>query len=160
MSSDNVLIEISASPARRWMAIICLAMLSILLVSLMFGDTPEIWKLVFGLIAVFVLWCTNQLRESTRDSLVLTETEFRTGSGRLLTTVANVERVERGAFAFKPSNGFLVRLKEPAQSGWAPGLWWLRGRRLGVGGTLSGGQTRAMADSLAALALEHSTTED
>ena len=160
MNREDALIEISSSPARRWLAVLCLCALALLLISLMFGDTPDLWKLVFGLIAVFVLWCGRQLFEATRDSLILTETELRTGSGRVLTSVANVERVERGAFAFKPSNGFLVRLKSPSGRGWAPGLWWQRGRRLGIGGTLSGAQTRAMADSLAALTLELSAKED
>jgi hypothetical protein len=56
--------------------------------------------------------------------------------------------VERGAFAFKPSNGFLVRLDKPLGRGWAPGLWWRLGRLLGVGGVTSASQSKAMAEIL------------
>ena len=61
-----------------------------------------------------------------------------------------IARVERGTFAFKPSNGFVIRLNAPAARVWAPGLWWRFGKRLGVGGVTPAGQGKAMADVIAA----------
>ena len=91
------------------------------------------------------------MRRASAEGLELTRQVLRTESGRVLTEVSNVRTVERGAFAFKPSNGFLVRLYAPSGRGWAPGLWWQRGTWLGVGGAVPGGQARAMAEVLTAL---------
>jgi len=91
------------------------------------------------------------LRRSTMQEIELTRTEIRTSDGRVLTELDNVIKVEKGAFAFKPSNGFLVRLKTPSGRGWAPGIWWQGGTYLGIGGVVSAGQSKAMAEILAAI---------
>ena len=152
--SEEILLEISPSPLRRWMALLSLLVLAGLLLMLSIGEVPDLWRLFFVGLGVWVLWSGNNLRKSTLDGLVLTRDGLRTASGRMLAPVDNIAKVERGIFAFKPSNGFLVRLKAAEGNGWAPGLWWRFGKRLGVGGTLSGGQTRAMADLMAALLVE------
>ena len=103
------------------------------------------------LAAALTLLAAARLWNATNDKLELTRTELRTASGRVLTEVANIRSVDRGAFAFKPSNGFLVKLEEPRGASWAPGLWWQRGRLLGVGGVLRGGEARAMAEMITAL---------
>lgn len=158
MTDDTeILLEISPSPMRRWMALICLAGLAGLLMMLAIGDVPDLWRLFFVLLGTGVLWSGNKLRLSTLDGLVLTRDALMTASGRRLAAIDNVETVERGVFAFKPSNGFLIRLKASDGSGWSPGLWWKTGRRIGVGGTLSGGQSRSLADLMAVLLVERDT---
>ena len=89
--------------------------------------------------------------QATGDRLELTRDELRTSSGRVLTPISNVRGIDRGVFAFKPSNGFLVKLHEPGENGWSPGLWWQRGRFIGVGGVIRGGEARAMAELISAL---------
>ena len=74
---------------------------------------------------------------------------LRDGNGRLLCRMDQIAGVDRGAFAFKPSNGFLVKLKEPMPRVWQPGLWWRLGRRIGVGGVTPAGQGKFMADMIA-----------
>jgi hypothetical protein len=91
---------------------------------------------------------------ATSVGLVLTAEALRDGAGRLLTPVAAIEAVDRGAFAFKPSNGFGLRLAAPVPMGWAPGLWWRFGRKLGVGGITSGVEARHMAQTISALLAE------
>lgn len=157
---DEILLEINPSPMRRWLALLALLILAGMLLALSIGDVPDLWRLFFVGVGVWVLWSGNNLRKATLDGLVLTRAGLRTASGRMLAATGNVEKVERGVLAFKPSNGFLVRLKEADGNGWAPGLWWKFGRRLGVGGTLSGGQSRAMADLLAALVVEQDSQLD
>ncbi len=155
MNDDTeVLLEISPSPMRRWMALFCLIGLAVLLVTLAIGDVPDLWRLFFVLLGAGVLWAGNRLRISTTDGLVLTRDKLSTKSGRLLAQIDNVETVERGVFAFKPSNGFLIRLKTSDGNGWSPGLWWKTGRKIGVGGTLSGGQSRSLADMMSMLLVE------
>lgn len=150
-NSEDTLITIAPSTGRRWIGILALAGLGVLLLSLVFEATGGLWRLLFLGFSVLAFLAADRLRIATDDSIVLTRTELRTGKGHLLTPVSNVKGVERGALAFKPSNGFLVRLHEPQGKGWAPGLYWQRGRLLGIGGVIPGGQSRAMAEILAAL---------
>ena len=153
--TDEVLISITPSPGRRWLGFLAVAGLGIVCLSLAFQPGGILWRLAFVGLACMAFLSADKLRKSTKDSLELTRTELRTGSGRILAHVSNVKGVERGAWAFKPSNGFLVRLHKPEGRGWAPGLWWQRGRLLGIGGVIPGGQSRAMAELLAALLLGH-----
>lgn len=147
---DEIILSIRPSAGRRLLGAICLAGLAALLFPLVLRTTG-LWQLVFLASAIAVLLGALRLWQATGDSLELTREEFRTGSGRVLTPISNVASVDRGVFAFKPSNGFLVKLQEPSGSGWAPGLFWQRGRMIGVGGVLPGGQSRAMAELITAL---------
>ena len=40
----------------------------------------------------------------------------------------------------------MVKLSRRMTAGWAPGVWWRFGRRLGVGGSVSGFEAKAMAE--------------
>lgn len=151
---EVVLIELGPSAPRLWLAVICTAGLAALLLWIVFAGRPAMGYQVFFLAAaVAFLWLADRLRRTGGDGLVLTNKTLKTKSGRVLSPVDNVRSVERGAFAFKPPNGFLVRLKEPKGQGWTPGLWWQRSRVIGVGGVVSAGQARAMAETLTALTL-------
>lgn len=147
----EVLMSIQASQARRWLAVLCLAGLGVLLLSLVFQPAGAVLRIAFLLAGIGAFLMANWLREATEDHIELTRKGLRTRSGVQLVSLDNVKAVERGVFAFKPSNGFLVRLNKPEGRGWAPGLWWKRGRYLGIGGVVSGGQARAMAELLTAL---------
>lgn len=140
-----------ASPARRWIGVICLIALGVVFAALVFQPGGVYARLFFLGLAISSFLMADRLRQSTADEIELTKNGLRTSSGLQLVTLKNVRAVERGALAFKPSNGFLVRMHEPEGRGWAPGLWWKRGRMLGVGGVVSGGQARAMAELLTAL---------
>ncbi|NND41092.1 MAG: hypothetical protein HKO04_03350 [Silicimonas sp.] len=145
---------LGASAPRLWLGVACTAGLGALLFWIVFAGRPAMsYQIAFIAAAGLSLWMADRLRRAGQDPIVLTTKVLKTESGRVLTTVDNVRSVERGAFAFKPPNGFLVRLKEPAGKGWVPGLWWQRGRMIGVGGVVSGGQSRAMAETLTALTL-------
>lgn len=91
---------------------------------------------------------------ATRVSLHLTRAGLHSSDGQIIAPLAQIASVDRGMFAYKPSNGFLLRLREAAPMGWAPGVWWRLGRRVGVGGTLSGAQTKPMAEMIQALMAE------
>jgi len=149
---EEVLLSIGASPARRWFGTGALTALALVLLWLALRDNlGAFWRMGFFLAAALAGWSAERLRVATLDKIELTPTVLRTSSGRRLARVANVRAVERGAFAFKPSNGFLVRLKEPEGRGWAPGLWWQRGTWLGIGGVVPGAQSRAMSEMLSVL---------
>ncbi|MEM7718736.1 MAG: hypothetical protein AAF222_05995 [Pseudomonadota bacterium] len=146
---DDIIMTLAPSIGRRVLGAGSLAALGVVLLSLVF-EAEGLWSAVFLVVAILVLLAAQRLWTATADRLELTRHELRTGSGRVLTPLENVESVDRGAFAFKPSNGFLVKLTRPAGAGWSPGLWWQRGRLLGVGGVVRGGEARAMAELISA----------
>lgn len=148
----RVLASITPSAPRRVFAVAVMATLGVTVVlsgfSLAAGSLGfRVLLILFGLASLYL---TVRLFTATARGLVLTEEALRDTDGRLVAPVAGIAAVERGAFAFKPSNGFVLTLKSPLPRGWEPGLWWRIGRRVGVGGTVSGAEGRRMADVLAA----------
>lgn len=152
----EVLARLHVSPARRAAAIVALLIFGGLLITLTFLHPPSgfIGKLfLLGLGTLAIVWAEN-MRRSTQIYLELTEQELRDSNGRVLTTVENITGVERGAFAFKPSNGFLLRLKAKNQRAWFPGFWWSFGRSIGIGGVTNAREGKYMAEIIAALLSE------
>ncbi|MDO6589125.1 hypothetical protein DS901_04285 [Loktanella sp. D2R18] len=105
-----------------------------------------VFMLAFG---VTMLWLAETMRRSTLWVIELTDTELRATNGFVLARMDEIVAVDRGAFAFKPSNGFTLKLKNQKPRAWAPGLWWRFGRRVGVGGVTSAGQAKFMAEQIA-----------
>ena len=152
--TEDALISITPAPARRAVTLAMLYSLAGLLLYIAFTQPPASLALLafILLLAAAVLWLAVATMRATCDGLVLTREVLRTEAGHVLCRVEDVAVVERGAFAFKPSGGFLVRLKSPATRGWAPGMWWRFGRSLGIGGAINAGAAKAMAELLSELA--------
>ena len=85
-----------------------------------------------------------------RGALRLERDRLTSSDGRLSVSYAEIERVERGAFAMKPSNGAMLRLSRRYPARWAPGVWWQLGRRVGIGGLTPKAATRVWLDRLEA----------
>lgn len=151
MTSDReVLATISASAPRRWLAVGCLWGLAFLLLYIALARPPALgWQVFLLALGGGALWVAERLRRATARVIELTETELRDTSGAVIARVADIDAVDRGVFAFKPSNGFLIRTRNAAGPGvWNPGLWWRIGRRIGVGGVTPGSQTKVVSDIL------------
>jgi len=102
------------------------------------------------------LWMADKMRRATAGAIELTATELRDSDGTVIARVEDIIGLDRGVFAFKPSNGFLLRTK-PGTGGdriWRPGLWWRIGRRIGVGGMTPGSQTKFMSEIISAMMAE------
>ena len=145
--------RLDPSPVKRWTSVLIMAGLGLALIYLVaanplpsFGAT----LLVIGL-GVAALFVARFLYRSTRFAMLLTDAGLVLEDGTVVAELDNIEAVDRGIMAFKPSNGFAVRLREPRPRGWAPGVWWRTGRRVGVGGATSRDQARNMADQLNAM---------
>jgi len=140
-------VEISAF--RYWFAVSAMMLLVIVLTNQVLN--PENVGSLRVFLAVFALLIAAALLaffRRGRDCLVLTDDGIVTGANTMLCRIEDIEKVDGGAFAFKPSKGFLIHLKEPAPSGWHPGLWWRYGRKLGIGGLTSSKQTGGMVTLL------------
>ncbi len=147
---DGIYASLEASPMRRIFACSILFFLGAMVIYVAIQPpfkvvlTPVL--LVMGIGTVMI---GDKLRRVTLRAIHLTEDDLRDSDGRVLVNLADVVRVERGAFAFKPSNGFMLVLDHKKPFSWAPGLWWRIGAKLGVGGVTGAGQAKYMAEQIA-----------
>ena len=155
MAKDDVLITVQVASARRFVGLFSIFILAVLLVYLGLNHQGAILaKLVFVALGVACGIAGYYMREATRNGLELTREELRETSGLVLARVEDVVRVDRGAFAMKPSNGFSVFVNQDQPRAWRLGLWWRYGKRIGVGGIINVGQAKAMAEKLTDLVAE------
>lgn len=149
---QEIYARITPSTPRRVFAVGVLGGLGVLLELLAFLRPPASFPLQMLLVllgVVALVGCVRMLNATSRG-LVLSDAGLSDTEGRLVAALDTIEKVERGVFAFKPSNGFVLLLKSPMPRAWEPGLWWRLGRRVGVGGVISGAEGRQMADLIAA----------
>lgn len=151
MDEAEVIARLAPTPGRRGLAMVIVYGLGGLLVALgLLHPTLFAFRVVLVLLGAGTLVLGQKMRRATAMELELTEAGLRDSTGRMLAPMAQIRNVDRGLFAFKPSNGFLVTLDRPVARAWAPGLYWCLGRRIGVGGVVSSGAAKAMADQIAA----------
>lgn len=149
---EEVLAVVKASQPRRIFGVTTMAGLGVLLLYLALFTTPDIpWRLFLIALATGALFLAVRMWRATESFLELTETELRDVDGTVVARVADITVVERGAFAMKPSNGFVIKTKTAQPRAWRPGLWWRMGKRIAVGGVTPGSQSKIMADTLALL---------
>ena len=151
----EVLATIVASPPRRWLGVLSINLLGGMLLYVAFAQPPAFgWQMFLLAMGAGSFWLGEAMRRSTQRTLELTRAELRDDTGQILARIDDIERVDRGIFAFKPSNGFLVRTRRSGPRAWNPGLWWRMGRRIGVGGVTSAHQAKFMVEILTAMLLE------
>lgn len=151
--STDILARVEVSAPRRWIGIVMLGGLGALLLwlaAISGGGGPGLRLFLLGLGAL-AIWLADTMRRATALHLELTETELRDSSGTVLARVDQIVGIDRGAFALKPSHGFLLKLQTPQPRRWLPGLWWRMARRVGVGGVTPASQTKMMAETIQAL---------
>jgi len=129
-----------------------LGMVGALVIYVALSTPPSAGWLVFLLVVgLFAIWLAARMWQATQYHIELTEDELRSSDGNVIARVDDIKSIDRGFFAFKPSNGFLIKTKTPASRIWQPGLWWRFGRQIGIGGVTPGSQSRAMSEILAAM---------
>lgn len=159
---DAVLATVRASAGRRMVGLVSLGVLGFFLIYLAFSSSPGLgWQVFLLTLGVLALWMAGRMRKATASMIELTPKLLRDSDGTILAHVDQIERIDRGVFAFKPSNGFLVRTRPGTgvETVWRPGLWWRFGRRIGVGGMTPGNQAKYMAELISALITEHRQDE-
>lgn len=143
-------IELRASPARRLFALVVVWALGGLLLAMGLSDGVSVMGRITAIaMSLVVFYVAERMRRATDGGLRLTPEGLETSAGEMIAPMSQIESVDRGAFAFKPSNGFLLRLNERGSGRWVPGIWWRRGRRIGVGGVTPAAPAKAMAEEIA-----------
>lgn len=160
--NDEVLARVSASAPRRWLGVGVLTALGAILLYVGFAAPPAslAWQLFLVLFGLGALWVAEKTRRATEREIELTAEGLRDSAGERIAGLDQIKAIERGMFAMKPSNGFLIRLHSGAERRWLPGLWWRLGRRVGIGGVTPGSQTKVMAQMLEAMIAERAAQED
>ena len=155
---DEVLARITPQPARRIAAVGMIGLLGLILIAVAAARPPAAfgWMLFLVFLGAGCLWLAWSIWQSSGRTLELTRTALREAGpdGRVLCRIDDLERVDRGLFAFKPAGGFLARLKTPGGAVYAPGLWWRLGRTLAVGGVTARAQGKEVADLMTVLLVE------
>jgi len=162
LGEGDVIVEIRPSAFRRGVSLVAIGAVAAILVSFAVGgqDMSLVWR---GFIVLFGLGCLAlgyRFFKATSVSLQLTKEELRDSTGRVLFRLDDIHRVDRGAFALKPSNGMSVFLKKPGIAAWEPGLWWRFGKRIGIGGATAPAQAKAIVETLTLLQAERENSGD
>jgi len=127
-----------------------LVCLGALLVYVSFSSqTGFIGRIIVLGLGIAALVYADMLRRATMCEILLTDAGLFDTTGRTLALFDDIENVQRGAFALKPSHGFSLVLKTSQSRVWAPGMWWRFGKRVGVGGVTPPGASKFMAEQIA-----------
>ena len=158
---SEILVKLEVSQGRRMVSVLAIAGLGITLLYIAAVYPPAIIPALFALILIggLFIWASFRLYRATDNTILLTREAISTQSGRVLCRLDDVSKVDRGFFAFKPSNGFLVVLKERGERSWAPGMWWHFGKHLGIGGVTSPRQSKEMVSIIQILLAEKKAAE-
>jgi len=150
--SNSVIAKLEASPVRRGLALFVMMLLGFLLLYLAITtDASFFHKVLLVFVAAAVLCVARSMQRGTTGHIELRDTGLFFENGKRLSSIDNITRVERGVFAFKPSNGFVVSLKQKTHRAWVPGLYWKFGTKIGVGGVTAPSDAKFMADTLTVL---------
>lgn len=144
--------EIPPAQGRRWFAILTNGLLAAIVIWIALAHPPSAlgWRFFLLFAGAAAGWAAFSLHRGTRAGLVYADHVLSDGMGREIARLDEIRSVQRGALAFKPSNGFLLTLDRAKGARWVPGLWWRVGRFVGVGGVTPSGATRFVAELIAA----------
>lgn len=157
--TGNVLATAKASPARRGIGLLSLAGLGGMLLYSAFNRSPDAgWQIALALVGLGFIAIAEVMRRSTASAVQLTDEALCDTDGRVIVRIDEIERIDQGAFAVKPSNGFLLKTNRRVPRGWRLGLWWSLGRRIGVGGMTPANETKLIAEIIRAKLAERNST--
>ncbi|MEM7438185.1 MAG: hypothetical protein AAF393_01205 [Pseudomonadota bacterium] len=153
---SDIVAKLEPSLGRRWFGTIALGLAALGLLYVGLFRPPEATgvQIILLIAAAGFAWQAQWNLRVTHLGLYITQQGLYDTDDNLVVSIANIVEVDRGLFAFKPSNGFLLRLDEAELRAWAPGLYWRIGRRLGIGGATNPARTRALAEAIEVLIVE------
>jgi len=148
--------RVAASAGRRAFGLIVLVGLGLILIwlGLMQEGGSLLLRVLILAAGAAVIWAAREMQRATALAVILTAGGLQDSTGEVIAPFEEIASVDRGTFAFKPSNGFLVRLTTSGAWRWKPGLYWRIGKRVGVGGVAHAAQSKAMADALTIMLVE------
>lgn len=144
--------EIRRPEAMRWLVLVALVALAFICggVAVVTIDRSPATMALMAVGALGALAVAKALMFNRATRVIFDGARLADDTGVEICALDEIEKVERGFALFKPSSGFVLVLKAPRARGWAPGLWWRVGRRVGIGGATPSRAGRNMADAITA----------
>ncbi|WP_282077724.1 hypothetical protein [Epibacterium ulvae] len=150
--ADEVLARVGASAPRRLAGVGMLGFIGVFALYVVAAGSPTAgWTVFLVATGAGALALAMRMWQATQNEIELTIEGLRSTDGTEIARLDQIEAMDRGFLAFKPSNGFVLRMSAAQARSWHPGLWWRMGRRVGIGGVTPGAQSKAMSEILAAL---------
>ena len=143
-------IEVRRPEVLRWIMLAAIAALFVmtLLAAIDLMSRALFPALVLAMFTAAIGWFGQALLFTKARAVVLEDGRLFDDSGVEICNLDNVVELEKGLHLFKPSSGFVLKLKTKQTLAWSPGLWWRVGHRVGVGGATPGRRAKAMADAI------------
>jgi hypothetical protein len=108
---NGVFAIVQASGLRRVFGFgVLLALGGLVIYTALVSPPSAAWFVFMIIFGSAMLWLAEKMRRSTLSVNELTDPEIRTSTGEVLARRDDTLAVDRGAFAFKPSTGFTLKL--------------------------------------------------
>ncbi|MEM1078579.1 MAG: hypothetical protein AAGI09_08640 [Pseudomonadota bacterium] len=148
---ERPVLHLTPAPFKRGVSAAMLFLLAFLLGYVLVLHPPAAtgWLIFLGVMTAGAGWLGITMVQARPQGLELREDGLYRADGEVICLLSEIVSVNRGAFAFKPSNGFLLRLAGPRPRAWQPGLYWRLGRFVGVGGVTHKAQGDVIAETIA-----------
>ena len=142
--------EVRRPETLRWIMIVAIVGLLIMTLSAAVDlmSRAAFPALILALFAAAIGWFGQALLFTKARAVIFEGDRLFDDSGAEICHLDDVVELEKGLHLFKPSSGFVLKLKTRQQAAWSPGLWWRVGHRVGVGGATPGRRAKAMADAI------------
>lgn len=149
------------SPPRRVMGLLIQLILGAILLWLAAVHPPSspFWLIFLIAMGVAALMLAQKGWRGSSVAIVLRDDGLFEEDGTPIAPLSDIHSVDRALFSFKPSNGFIIRMKTPLGRAWVPGMWWRVGRRVGIGGVTGGADTKIVADALSFMVAQRDLDE-
>ncbi|MEM0977526.1 MAG: hypothetical protein AAGJ34_08330 [Pseudomonadota bacterium] len=146
MSDQETVLFAPISAGRYWFGIACLSLPALFIVfALSQGVVTRLWAMGFLMaIASAFLWAAYRMYSVPRAGLLFDGRVLRTEDGLVVAALTDIDVVQTGIFAMRPSNGFSLIMKEADHLPTRPGIFWRQGKMIGIGGILAAAETRAI----------------
>lgn len=146
---DSGAVVAPASQVKRFCAYVLMVIMGAVLIYTALAQPPALHWAIFLLVSgAALLWLAERLRKATQHGLLLTQVDLRDTSGKVIARLDDIRQIDRGALALKPTHGFTLLLTTRQQAGWAPGMWWRFGKRVGVGGVTAAAPVKKIAERI------------
>jgi hypothetical protein len=153
--ATDILATAKPSLGRRVIGLVALVGLGLMLLQAAVTQPLDTgWQIALILVGLAFIAVAEVMRRATGSGIELTAEVLRDADGTVILRLDDIERIDQGYFAMKPSNGFLLKARQRQPRGWRLGLWWRLGRRVGVGGMTPARETKLIAEIITARLIE------